>query len=214
MVKAGPVHLGRTPINLNNVGTRAHPCSEVPPREKRRRERHVDPRKWVAGEIRREIRHVVSSGGFYAQLSTKGRERRWDKSSIWRRPQRTECRLGFRFAAVGLMRERSRARLEAVSSLWCACVRYRQLHVLLKCILQYLSLFKSRETLSSHLSQPRGSLGHHRWFRNQFPPFSPVLHCRLGLGELQICPFPDVVFPSLPVCQRDWVREIPPTISM
>ena len=25
----------------------------------------------------------------------------------------------------------------------------------------------------------------------------PVLHCRLGLAELQACPFPDVVFPSL-----------------
>ena len=44
---------------------------------------------------------------------------------------------------------------------------------------------------------PRGSLGHHRWCRNQFPPFSPVLHCPLGLGELQACPFPDVVFQPL-----------------
>jgi len=32
-----------------------------------------------------------------------------------------------------------------------------------------------------------------------FPPFSPFLHCPLGLGELQACPFPDVVFPSLPL---------------
>ena len=31
----------------------------------------------------------------------------------------------------------------------------------------------------------------------QFPPFIPVLHCPLGLGELQACPFPDVVFPPL-----------------
>ena len=35
--------------------------------------------------------------------------------------------------------------------------------------------------------------------RNQFPPFSPVLHCPLGNGELQACPFPDVVFPPLPL---------------
>ena len=42
-------------------------------------------------------------------------------------------------------------------------------------------------------------MGHHRWFRNQFPPFFPVLHCPLGLGELQACPFPDVVFPPLPL---------------
>ena len=29
--------------------------------------------------------------------------------------------------------------------------------------------------------------------------FFPVLHCPLGLGELQACPFPDVVFPALPL---------------
>ena len=39
---------------------------------------------------------------------------------------------------------------------------------------------------------------HHRRFRNQFPPFFPVLHCPLGLAKLQACPFPDVVFPPLP----------------
>ena len=37
---------------------------------------------------------------------------------------------------------------------------------------------------------------HYRWFNNQLPSFSPVLHCPLGLGELLACPFPDVVFPS------------------
>ena len=47
---------------------------------------------------------------------------------------------------------------------------------------------------SSSIPQPRGSLGHHRWFRSQFPPSFPVLHCPLGLGEFQACPFPDVVF--------------------
>ena len=30
-----------------------------------------------------------------------------------------------------------------------------------------------------------GSLGHHRWLHNQFPPFFLILHCPLGLGELQ-----------------------------
>ena len=29
--------------------------------------------------------------------------------------------------------------------------------------------------------------------------FFPVLHCPLGLAELQTCPFPDVVFPPLPL---------------
>ena len=33
----------------------------------------------------------------------------------------------------------------------------------------------------------------------QFPPFFPVLHCPMGLDELQACPFPDVVFPPLPL---------------
>ena len=28
---------------------------------------------------------------------------------------------------------------------------------------------------------------------------SPVLHCPLGLGDLPACPFPDVVFPPLPL---------------
>ena len=36
-------------------------------------------------------------------------------------------------------------------------------------------------------------------FATQFSPFFPVLHCPLGLGELQACPFPDVVFPPLPL---------------
>ena len=42
-----------------------------------------------------------------------------------------------------------------------------------------------------------------RWgtsdFLNQFSPFFPVLHCPMGLGELQACPFPDVAFPHLPL---------------
>ena len=42
---------------------------------------------------------------------------------------------------------------------------------------------------------PHSSLGHNRWLCNQFTSFSSVLHCPLGLGELQVWPFPDVVFP-------------------
>ena len=45
------------------------------------------------------------------------------------------------------------------------------------------------------IPQLQGLLGHHKWFC----PFVPVLHCPLGLGELQACPFPDVVFPPLPL---------------
>ena len=36
-------------------------------------------------------------------------------------------------------------------------------------------------------------------FGNQFSTFSPVLHCPLGLAELQACPFLDVAFPPLPL---------------
>ena len=50
---------------------------------------------------------------------------------------------------------------------------------------------------SSSIPQPWGSLGHLRWFHVQFLPFFSRLHCPLGLGELQACPFPDVVFPPL-----------------
>ena len=34
-------------------------------------------------------------------------------------------------------------------------------------------------------------------FTTSFPQFFPVLRCPLGLGELQACPFPDVVFQRL-----------------
>ena len=59
--------------------------------------------------------------------------------------------------------------------------------------------FTSGSSSLSSISSPRGSLGHHRWFHNQFPPFFPVPHCPLRLDELQACPFPDVVFPHLPL---------------
>ena len=51
----------------------------------------------------------------------------------------------------------------------------------------------------SSIPYPRGSLGHHRWFCNKFSPLFPVFHFPLGLAELQACPFPDVVFPPLPL---------------
>ena len=58
-----------------------------------------------------------------------------------------------------------------------------------------LSLSLSHLIISS-IPLLQGSLGHHRWFRNSV---FPVLPCPLGLGELQVCPFPDVVFPPLPL---------------
>ena len=59
--------------------------------------------------------------------------------------------------------------------------------------------WKRGSSSSSSIPSPWGTLGHHRWFCNQFSPFFPVLHCPLGLTELQACPFPDVVFPPLPL---------------
>ena len=51
--------------------------------------------------------------------------------------------------------------------------------------------------LTSPILLPLGSLGYQRRLHNQFPPFFSVLHWPLGLGELQACPFLDVVFPPL-----------------
>ena len=51
----------------------------------------------------------------------------------------------------------------------------------------------------SPVPQLRGSLRHRRWLHNQFPPFFSVFHCHLGLGELKAYPFPDVIFPLLPL---------------
>ena len=36
-------------------------------------------------------------------------------------------------------------------------------------------------------------------FATIFSPFFSVFHCPLGSAELQACPFPDVVFPPLPL---------------
>ena len=63
----------------------------------------------------------------------------------------------------------------------------------------HTKFYSSSSSSSSYILSLRGSFGHHKWFHNQFPPFFPVLHCPLGLDELQACPFPDVVFPPLPL---------------
>ena len=69
------------------------------------------------------------------------------------------------------------------------------------CKLSVKLLLLSAQSNLSHVIYPlsRGPLGHHRWFCSQFPPFFLVLHCPLGLAKLQACPFPDVVFPALPL---------------
>ena len=51
-----------------------------------------------------------------------------------------------------------------------------------------------------HLSLNRkGRSGTTDDFVTSFLHFFPGLHCPLGLGELQACPFPNVVFPPLPL---------------
>ena len=51
-----------------------------------------------------------------------------------------------------------------------------------------------------HLSLNRqGRWGTTDDFTTSLLLFFPVLHCPLGLAELQACPFPGVVFPPLPM---------------
>ena len=51
-----------------------------------------------------------------------------------------------------------------------------------------------------HLSLNReGRWGTTDDFATSFLYSSPVLHCPLGPAELRACPFPDVVFPPLPL---------------
>ena len=55
----------------------------------------------------------------------------------------------------------------------------------------------SWDHINLHLSLNARVVWHYRWFHNQVPSFFSVLHCPLGLCELQACPFPDVVLPPL-----------------
>ena len=54
---------------------------------------------------------------------------------------------------------------------------------------------------SLFLQNPPSLFFSERWQSTLFQifPLLPVFHCPLGLGELQACPFPDVVFPPLPL---------------
>ena len=45
-----------------------------------------------------------------------------------------------------------------------------------------------------------------------FHYFFSVLHCPLGLGELQACPVPDVVFPPLPLSRADKEFSVVPSV--
>ena len=58
------------------------------------------------------------------------------------------------------------------------------------------AVFTFTPTFTSHLTARLARAPH---MPSQFPPFFSVVHCPLGLVELQACPLPDVVFPSLPL---------------
>ena len=62
-------------------------------------------------------------------------------------------------------------------------------------------LFRNRHHWQQHLAYPLITriVGAPQMISQPVSPFFSVLHCPLGLGELQVCPFPDVVFPPLPL---------------
>ena len=65
--------------------------------------------------------------------------------------------------------------------------------------LSVLRIWSPRDLHHHHLSlNYEGRWGATDDFATSFLHF-PVLYCPLGLGELQACPFPDVIFPPLPL---------------
>ena len=69
-------------------------------------------------------------------------------------------------------------------------------------ISQVLVRNTDRDRLRLHLSLKAGVVGAPQmisqpFFYHDFTPFCYALYCPLGLGELQACPLPDVVFPPL-----------------
>ena len=56
-----------------------------------------------------------------------------------------------------------------------------------------------RPLSSSHLSLNHKGRWAPQMISQAVSSILPVLHCPLGLGEVQACPFPDVVFPPLPL---------------
>ena len=68
----------------------------------------------------------------------------------------------------------------------CLCVCLCMCLCVCVCVSDHIHIcLKLYSSSPSSIPQPRGSLGHHRWFRHQFPPFYPVLHRPLGVGKLQ-----------------------------
>ena len=115
------------------------------------------------------------------------------------------CRLTFSWwGCYGLSPKHKLTEL-AHSSLFCSCVCFC-LYGPFNCISfhkfsrqPFAFLLCPSSSASSSIPYLWGLLGHYWWFHNQFSPFFPVLHCTLGPAKLQACPFPDNVFPPLPL---------------
>ena len=79
------------------------------------------------------------------------------------------------------------------------------------------SLLKTRNFRPFHHHHQQSLDREGRWgttddFATSFLYFFPVLHCPLGLAELRAFPFPDVVFPPLPLSVALLVTEKMPNL--
>ena len=107
------------------------------------------------------------------------------------------------FQPSGLSRDEQppcTARHSLKLSLWHRSVTgYTPLHT----SLFFVFVFLGDEESPSHLHHHQSLNREGRWGTQMIlkPVFSifPVLLCPLGLAKLQACPFPDVVFPPLPL---------------
>ena len=75
--------------------------------------------------------------------------------------------------------------------------------------MQCIHLSSSSSSSSSHLSLTTKVVGAPQMILQPVSSFFPVLHCPLGLAELQACPFPDVVYSvclvfPLSLCLARW----------
>ena len=110
------------------------------------------------------------------------------------------------FVTKGQSPPRAATRSHSDAYATCSLSSSRQQRIHRECVTHYNRLVQmcvvcenAREVLNNHnfhlissIPWPRGSLGHHTWFRDQFSPFFPVPHCPLGFGEFQACPFPQL----------------------
>ena len=96
----------------------------------------------------------------------------------------------------------ARANTKLVSAMWAVLVWW------LVTLSNRTLLFPCRSAshFISSIPQLRGSLGHHRWFRSQFPPFFPLFSTPLvSFGSRLLC-----CLEVLPSAKRVAVKGVPP----